>query len=115
MPPDSMVAGLIIFSRRAKAIAAYLSSMELAFVSARVQSRELHVEVDLDTQYLLARLRTPTQVMEAETFEKQKYAAAGLHFLAIQSGPEADEPEGFWLLRDIEVAARAASAAPTQP
>jgi hypothetical protein len=110
LPPDSMVAGVVIFSKRAEAIAAYLSSLELAFVSARLDSRELHVEVDLDTQYLLARLRTPTQVLEAESLEKQKFAARGLHFLAIQTGPEAEQPEGFWLLRDIEVAARAAAA-----
>ena len=44
------------------------------------------------------------KVLEAESLEKQKFAARGLHFLAIQTGPEAEQPEGFWLLRDIEVA-----------
>ena len=68
-----MVAGVVIFSKRAEAIAAYLSSLELAFVSARLDSRELHVEVDLDTQYLLARLRTPTQVHYRGLFDRRVF------------------------------------------
>ena len=104
---DMMVAGLVIFSRRSKAIAAWLTGLDLAFVTAVLESRELHIEVGLDTQYLLARMRTPIQVAEAETFEEQKRSTGGLHFLSIQSGPEAEQPDGFWLLRDIEAAARA--------
>ena len=56
---------------------------------------------------LLARMRTPIQTAEAETFEERKRATGGLHFLSIQSGPEAEQPDGFWLLRDIEAANRA--------
>ena len=103
---DTMVAGVVIFSRRSKAIAAWLSGLDLAFVSAVLTQRELHIEVGLDTQYLLARMRTSVQTAEAETFEEQKRATRGLHFLSIQSGPEAEQPDGFWLLRDIDVAAR---------
>ena len=107
LEPDNMVAGVVIFSRRSKAIAAWLTGLDLAFVSAVLESRELHIEVGLDTQYLLARMRTPIQTAEAETFEERKRATGGLHFLSIQSGPEAEQPDGFWLLRDIEAANRA--------
>lgn len=139
-----MVAGVVIFSRRSRAIAAWLTGLDLAFVSAVLESREIcalappishacahanpppgsypcrqprwrgrrracaaaDIEVGLDTQYLLARMRTPTQTLEAETFEESKTRARGLHFLSVQSGPEAEQPDGFWLLRDVEAAAR---------
>lgn len=106
MSSDQMVAGVVIFSRRSRAIAAWLTGLDLAFVSAVLESREIYIEVGLDTQYLLARMRTPTQTLEAETFEESKQRARGLHFLSVQSGPEADQPDGFWLLRDVDAAAR---------
>ena len=102
-----MVAGVVIFSRRSRAIAAWLTGLDLAFVSAVLESREIYIEVGLDTQYLLARMRTPTQTLEAETFEESKSRTRGLHFLSVQSDPEADQPDGFWLLRDVESVARA--------
>ena len=51
-------------------------------------------------------MRTPPQTLEAETFEESKTRARGLHFLSVQSGPEAEQPDGFWLLRDVDAAAR---------
>ena len=107
LSPELMVAGVVIFSRRSRAIAAWLTGLDLAFVSAVLESREINIEVGLDTQYLLARMRTPTQTLEAETFEESKTRARGLHFLSVQSGPEAEQPDGFWLLRDMEAAAKA--------
>lgn len=107
LSPDSMVAGVVIFSRRSRAIAAWLTGLDLAFVSAALESREIYIEVGLDTQYLLARMRTPTQVLEAETFEESKGRVSGLHFLSVQNGPEAEQPDGFWLLRDTEAASKA--------
>ena len=35
-----------------------------------------------------------------------KLRTRGLHFISVQSGPEADGPDGFWLLKDVEAAAR---------
>lgn len=104
---DAMVPGIVIFSRRSRAIAAWLAGLDLAFVAAVLESRELHIEVGLDTQYLLARTRTPIQTVEAETFEASKLGTRGLHFLSVQSGAEAEQPDGFWLLRDMEAAGRA--------
>jgi len=106
LTPDSMVAGVVIFSRRSRAIAAWLTGLDLAFLSAVLESREFYIEVGLDTQYLLARMRTPTQTLEAETFEESKARMRGIHFLSVQSGPSSEQPDGFWLLRDTEAAGR---------
>jgi hypothetical protein len=73
---------------------------------ATVPNSEIYIEVGLDTQYLLARMRTPTQTLEAETFEQSKQRSRGVHFLSVQSGPEAEQPDGFWLLRDVEILMR---------
>ena len=93
--------GVVIFSRRSAAIAAWLTGVDLAFVKATLESRELLLEVGLDTQYLLARVRAQQQ-LEAQLFEEGKERTSGLHFLSVQRDPEADEPDGFWLLKDTE-------------
>eukprot|EP00965_Chrysotila_dentata_P176989 5845300-Pleurochrysis_carterae.AAC.2 len=67
-----MVPGVVIFSKRSAAIAAWFAGTDLAFVKATLESRELLLEVGLDTQYLLARIRTPEQQLEAELFEEGK-------------------------------------------
>jgi len=101
VPPDTMVPGLIVFSQRANAIAAWFGGLDVAFVSASIGARELLIEVGLDKQYLFARLRSPQQLLEAERLEDAKKETRGLHFLSIQSSAE-DEPSGFWLLRDLD-------------
>ena len=57
-------------------------------------------------RYLLARIKDPQQKLEAQLFEEGKETTNGLHFLSIQSGPEADAPDGFWLLKDFETVGR---------
>lgn len=110
LPPDLMVPGLAIFSKRSPAIAAWLTGVDLAYVKAILESREILLEVGLDTQYLLARMRTGGQSMEAQQYEEAKLRTRGLHFLSVQEGPESEQPDGFWLLKDIESAAKAISA-----
>jgi len=100
---DAMVPGLCIFSKRSSAIAAWLAGTDLAFAKAMLESRELLLEVGLDTQYLLARIRTADQSLEAQLFEESKSRMQGLHFISVQSSAEAEQPDGFWLLKDTEV------------
>ena len=58
---------------------------------------------------MLASLRQRELVAQARTFEHSKRGAGGLHFLAIQSGPGAEEPDGLWLLREeVDEAGKAA-------
>jgi len=106
LPADALVHGLVIFSKRSAAIAAWLTGIDLVFVKASLESREVLLEVGLDTQYLLARIKDPQQALEAQLFEEGKESTEGLHFLSIQSGPEADAPDGFWLLKDFESCGR---------
>jgi len=101
--PDVMVPGLVIFSKRAAAIAAWLAGTDLAFAKAVLESRELLIEVGLDTQYLLARIRSAEQQLEAQLFEEGKVGTRGLHFLSVQASADADQPDGFWLMQDFEV------------
>ena len=56
-------------------------------------------EAPLGVPQALARLFTAEQSRQALSFEESKSAVGGLHFLAVQSGPEATEPEALWLLR----------------
>lgn len=106
LPADALVHGLVIFSKRSAAISAWLTGIDLVFVKASLETREVLLEVGLDTQYLLARIKDPQQKLEAQLFEEGKETTNGLHFLSIQSGPEADAPDGFWLLKDFETVGR---------
>jgi len=101
-PLDTMVPGLVVFSKRASAISAWLTGTDLAFVKALQESRELLLEVGIDTQYLLARIRSQEQQLEARLFEEGKLRTGGLHFLSVQTDAEAERPDGFWLLKDYE-------------
>jgi len=109
---DAMVPGLVVFSRRAPAIAAWLTGVDLAYVCGALESRELLLEVGLDTQYLFARIRTAEQSLEAQLFEEGKSRTAGLHFLSVQASAEADAPDGFWLLKDVAAEKRAVFSPP---
>ena len=107
-PADAMVPGIVIFSKRAAAVAAWLKGIDLAYGNAVLETRELLLEVGLDTQYLFARIRTPEQLLESQLFEEGKLKTGGLHFLSVQASAESEAPDGFWLLKDVE-AMRAAA------
>ena len=46
--------------------------------------------------------RSPQAAAEAEQWQAAKRAAAGLHFLAVQTHAEADACAGFWLMREFD-------------
>lgn len=99
LPADAFVQGVVIFSNRAKALAAWLAGTEVAALSCDLRKRNLVVEADIDTQFLMARLNDQ-QREEGAAFEEGKDTLNGLHFVCVQKG-EDDDPEGFWLLREI--------------
>ncbi|KAL3892920.1 MAG: hypothetical protein SGPRY_014654 [Prymnesium sp.] len=79
-------------------------------------------------------MRTLAQTSEATQYEEQKLLTRGLHFISVQvgcttpfphslaytnmhssfpcvqRGPESDEPDGFWLLKDTEASSKARNA-----
>ena len=99
LPADAFVQGLVILTTRAKALASWLAGVELEAVTADLRKRNLVMETDIDTQYLMAKLND-VQRTEAAVFEEGKDALKGLHFVSVQQD-EDDDPAGFWLLRAI--------------
>jgi len=99
LPDDVMIQGMLIISRRAKPLAVWMAGLEVAFVKADLQKRNVLLEVGIDVQFLMAKL-DDDQRKEAQAFEKGKESLNGIHFIAVQKTVEADEVEGFWLLRE---------------
>ena len=96
------IPGLLIFSKRARAVAAWTSGAEIAYIKGIMEKREVVVECGLTTNYLLAKI-TKDLRDDVKKFEDGKKQASGLHFLAVQESMDSEEIEGFWLLRDIEI------------
>lgn len=103
LQPDASVPGLIIYSPRATAMAAWMSGLELATVKydAELPNRLL-LETGVNDRWLLTSLDAKTQI-EAQNFEAAKQHSNQVHFLAIQSRPDVESFAGFWLLQDIRL------------
>lgn len=100
MPKTGWIHGITLFSKRAESIAAWMTALEIAYIRADLITRELILNTDITTQYVLAPL-SDAQKKEGQIFEKGKSEAEGYHFLSVQSSPESEEVEGFWLLRQF--------------
>jgi hypothetical protein len=100
MPSTGWIHGITLFSKRADAIAAWMSGLEVSTIKADLLTRELLLNTDITTQYIVAPL-LDAQKKEARIFEKGKNEASGYHFLSVQFTPESEEVEGFWLLREF--------------
>ena len=99
LPADAFVQGIVILTKRAKALASWLAGTEVVALKCDLRKRQLIMETDIDTQYLVARLND-MQRLEGAAFEEGKDALNGLHFISVQQDDESD-PAGFWLLREI--------------
>ena len=94
------VHGITLFSKRADAVASWMNGLDIAFLKSDLISRELLLNTDINTQYIVAPLMD-AQKREAQIFEKGKNEAMGYHFISIQFTPESEDVEGFWLLREF--------------
>ena len=98
---DALVPGVAVFSRRASPLAAWTNGLELACLKADVDRSCLLLEAGVRDRYRYgAWRRSKAANEEAAAWEGAKEASKGLHFLAVQSGPEAEDCSGLWLLRD---------------
>ncbi|MGK7890192.1 MAG: Tab2/Atab2 family RNA-binding protein [Leptolyngbyaceae cyanobacterium] len=102
------IPGLIIYSSRATPLAAWMSGLELAYLSyqpvmGKVPS-SLVLETGANDAWTLSPLPTDELVQDAQTFEVAKQAANGVHFIAIQTSPESEAFAGFWLLKELNLA-----------
>lgn len=99
LPADAFVQGIVILTQRPEALAAWLAGTEVAAMSCDLRKRNLIMETNIDTQYLMARLNDQ-QRLEGAAFEEGKDALNGLHFVCVQRD-EDDDPAGFWLMRQL--------------
>ena len=101
MPKEGWIHGITLFSRRSEAVASWINGLEMAHLQANLLSRELMLNTDISNQYIVAPLMD-AQKREAQIFEKGKTASKGFHFLSVQSDPDAEDVEGFWLMREFD-------------
>jgi hypothetical protein len=100
---NTPIPGVIIFSSRATALAAWMSGLELAYLHVDKESRpNLLLETGENESWILASLTDPTTQEEAKGFEITKQKAKNVHFLAVQSDPNAESFAGFWMLQELK-------------
>lgn len=96
------IPGVVVFSRRADALAGWTAGLELGSLSPDVRTGSLLLETGVATRWAYASWRkSPALDAEAAAWAAAKRAAGGLHFLAVQAGEDADTA-GFWLMREFE-------------
>jgi hypothetical protein len=101
--PETKVPGLIVFSSRALPLAGWISGLELGFLKVDSSpAARLLLETGLTESWILLNLKNP-QMAEAKAFEAAKQKANGVHFLAVQSSPQAESFAGFWLLQELNL------------
>ncbi|XQQ06319.1 MAG: Tab2/Atab2 family RNA-binding protein [Leptolyngbya sp. IPPAS B-1204] len=104
LQPDTSVPGLIIYSSRALPLAAWMSGLELAFLRFNPTPPQLVLETGASDAWILANLPTADLQTEAKAFETAKQQAQQIHFVAVQSNPEAESFAGFWLMQELNLA-----------
>ncbi len=98
---QAKIPGLLLFSPRATALAAWMSGLEMGYLQFEAGSRPIiRLETGFSDSWILANLTNAGTLQEAERFSKAQQEAKGVHFLAIQSSPESESFAGFWLLRN---------------
>ncbi len=110
---DAKIPGVVLFSSRALPMAGWMSGLEMAFLKVEVQPigllskalpARLMLETGMNDRWILAPLPTPQLQAEAENFESAKQKVQRVHFIAVQSHPEAESFAGFWLLQELNLA-----------
>jgi len=94
LPKQTVIPGVVIYSSRAQALAAWMSGWELAQV--QVEGQRVILETGIEERWLFA-----AQNFGAGDFQIAQTHAQGVHFLAIQTDPDADTLAGFWLMQSL--------------
>jgi hypothetical protein len=105
LPPEARIPGVVIFSSRAVPLSAWMSGLELAFLTVDLDTpARLLLETGVNDRWIIAPLNTPQLEAEASGFEAAKQSSRGVHFLAVQASPEVETFAGFWLLQETVLA-----------
>jgi len=102
--PEARIPGVLIFSPRALPLAGWMSGLELAFL--RFDTKEearLILETGVTESWIVANIKKPQILAEAKGFEEAKQKANGVHFIGVQSDPQAQSFAGFWLLQEVDL------------
>lgn len=94
LPHETLIPGVMIYSPRAQALAAWMSGLELAGVQG--EGERVILETGIEERWLFA-----PKNAGAEAFQSAQTQAQGVHFLSIQSRPEAEALDGFWLMQTL--------------
>ncbi|ELS31148.1 MULTISPECIES: Tab2/Atab2 family RNA-binding protein [Pseudanabaena] len=108
LDPDTIVAGIIIISARATALAAWMSGVDPVFIKFERNllgdRTQMQLEASADARWVLANLQAPKDklaIAQGADFEKAKQKSQGFHFLAIQTNAEEEHFAGFWMLKEV--------------
>lgn len=104
LSPDTVVPGLVIYSRRAVPLAGWMSGLEVSSLQYEATPvPRLLLETGLSDRWIVAPLGKQALQKEAEAFEKAKQAAEQVHFLAVQTDATEERFAGFWLLQTLDL------------
>jgi hypothetical protein len=105
---DTLIPGLIIYSRRAKPLAAWMAGVDPVFIkferSRGSDGTQLILEANADARWLVASLsatKNKKTIADGQAFETAKQKAKQIHFLAVQDNPDSEDFAGFWLLKEV--------------
>ncbi|NJK59629.1 MAG: DUF1092 family protein [Oscillatoriales cyanobacterium SM2_1_8] len=101
LPPTTAIPGMVLLSRRARPLAAWMSGVDPVFLSS--DRRQLCLDAGSETRWRLATYPATDAVLgqQVEAFAAAKQQAQGWHFLAVQDRPDSNRFAGFWLLQDV--------------
>lgn len=104
LSPETRIPGILIFSPRALPIAGWMSGLEMAYLHFDTkQGDRLILETGATESWVVANIRTPQLLKEAQGFDQAKQTANGVHFIGVQSDPQAQSFAGFWLLQEVNL------------
>jgi len=103
LPEATPVPGIIIYSRRATPLSAWMSGADPVFLSfsQSISQAQLILDAGGETRWNLATVTNGKATADAKNFENTKLTAKGVHFLAIQASAESTNFAGFWLLQTV--------------
>ncbi len=81
-----------------------MTGIEPAYLKAfGGQNAGLVLESGSRDRQIVARFGTEALRREGAAFEDRKINVRGIHFLAVQTSPEAQEFAGLWLLQELDL------------
>ncbi len=102
--PQARIPGVLIFSPRALPLAGWMSGLELAWLKFdNSLGARLLLETGGTESWILANIKNPQTLAEAKGFEEAKQKSNGVHFITVQSDPQAESFAGFWLLQEVNL------------